>query len=186
MIKVGLLGLGKTGKIVAQSFLHDKRFDLVFAVKNNAVKTSEFHFVVEPKEMLPQLINRFKPQVIIDFTTPEATMKNIRCLKIGVNMEKEVQEFKVLDKILKDVIQNCGKPIGYFDQRNEQEEHVHNAIARGIAEIKERLLTDGEYVELLERYTKPRSFESFNELEKCAEQLAAEQLNRFKTQREKL
>ena len=77
-IKVGLLGLGKTGRIVAQSLFNDRKFDLVFVIKNQPSKPQDFNFIVDAKEMLPQLITTFKPDVIVDFTTPDATMENVK------------------------------------------------------------------------------------------------------------
>lgn len=78
MVKVGLLGLGKTGKVVAQELFNDRKFDLVFAVKNKPARVKDFDYVVEPKEMLPTLVRRFKPDIIVDFTSPEATMHNVK------------------------------------------------------------------------------------------------------------
>ena len=85
-IKIGLLGLGRTGKIVAQSLFKDERFDFVFAVKNNTPRIKDYCFSVETKEVLPKLIKEFQPDIIVDFTTPEATLENIKTLpnNIGV------------------------------------------------------------------------------------------------------
>jgi 4-hydroxy-tetrahydrodipicolinate reductase len=80
-IKVGLLGLGKTGKTVADILLKDKQTDLVFVVKNILAKPTDFPFTVGTKEMLPELIQKFEPHVIVDFTSPEATLQNIKHLK---------------------------------------------------------------------------------------------------------
>ena len=73
-IKVALIGTGKTGKVVANSLFHDRRFDFVFAVKRTPAKPEDFHFVVEPVDMLPQLIRKFQPQIIVDFSN--------HCLKL--------------------------------------------------------------------------------------------------------
>ena len=79
-IRTGLLGLGKTGSVVAESLFRDRRFDLVFVAKNKLVEACEFNFVVEPKELIEDLMNRFRPEVVIDFTTPQAVMTNIKKL----------------------------------------------------------------------------------------------------------
>jgi 4-hydroxy-tetrahydrodipicolinate reductase len=82
-IRVGLLGLGKTGKIVARVLMEDKETDLVFVVKDSLAKPADFPFTVETKEMLPELIERFRPGVVIDFTSPKATMENIKHMSKG-------------------------------------------------------------------------------------------------------
>lgn len=85
-IRVGLLGLGRTGRIVANSLFKDPRFEFVFAVKKHPPKPADYPFAVETREVLPQLIQRFKPQIIIDFTTPEATLENLQYLRPGMGI----------------------------------------------------------------------------------------------------
>ncbi|MCP4696932.1 MAG: hypothetical protein GY862_08800 [Gammaproteobacteria bacterium] len=80
-LKIGLLGFGKTGRVVAQNLYHDKRFTLVFVAKNKAIKPVEFDFVIESKELIGELINRFEPDVVVDITTPDAVMLNINALR---------------------------------------------------------------------------------------------------------
>lgn len=79
-IKIGLLGYGKTGRVVAQNLYHDKRFTLVFVAKNKVINPDEFDFVIESKEHIGELVNRFDPDVVVDFTTPDAVMLNINTL----------------------------------------------------------------------------------------------------------
>lgn len=101
-ISVGLIGLGKTGLIVAESIFKDRRFELVFAVKKNPPKPEDFDFSVETKEMLFELIKKFKPNIIVDFSTPEATLENIKCFRRGMSLiigttgfsDKEVKKLK--------------------------------------------------------------------------------------------
>lgn len=107
--KVGLLGLGKTGKIVAKALLEDKDTDLVFVVKNSLAKPSDFPFTVETKEMLPDLVKRFNPDIVIDFTSPEATLENIKHLNKGSGIvvattgftDKQIKKLKYYAKRLK-------------------------------------------------------------------------------------
>ena len=82
-ITIGLFGLGRTGRVVAQSLQEDERFDLVFAVKDTVDKTDEFDVVVEPKERIHELMNEFKPVMVLDFSTPNAVMHNIERLRDG-------------------------------------------------------------------------------------------------------
>jgi len=79
-IKIGLFGLGKTGKLVAQNLFEDNRFELVFVVKNKVLESDKFEFIVEPKERMNELLNQFEPEMIVDLTTPEAVMLNIEKL----------------------------------------------------------------------------------------------------------
>ena len=79
--KVGLLGLGRTGKVVAESLFHDRKFNFVFAVKRNHCKPDDYPFGVETRESLPALIKEFTPEIIIDFTHPDATVENVKLMK---------------------------------------------------------------------------------------------------------
>jgi len=85
-IRVGLLGMGNTGRIIAESIFRDKRFDLVFAVKKTTPRPIDYRYSVETREMLPHLIKKFRPNIIVDFTKPEATLENIKCLSKGMGI----------------------------------------------------------------------------------------------------
>ena len=106
MIRIGLVGLGKTGRIVAQSLNDDDRFDFVYAVKKKLPKLKDYAYSVETKEMVPQLIKMYKPQAIIDFSSPCGTLCNSQHLKqrtalvIGTTGfdKQEVEKLKALQK----------------------------------------------------------------------------------------
>jgi len=101
-VKVGLIGLGKTGSVIADSILGDERFDLVFAIKKTPPRPEDYGFSVETKDTLPEIIAKFKPKIVIDFSTPEATLENIKALKKGMGIvigttgfsEDEIQHLK--------------------------------------------------------------------------------------------
>ncbi|KOR33021.1 hypothetical protein TI05_03670 [Achromatium sp. WMS3] len=109
-IKIGLLGYGKTGRVVAQNLRSDKRFALVFVAKNKVTKPDEFDFVVKSKEFIGELVKRFEPDVVVDLTTPDAVMLNINTLPektsyiiattgftdVQINKIKEYDHLKVL------------------------------------------------------------------------------------------
>jgi 4-hydroxy-tetrahydrodipicolinate reductase len=109
-IKIALLGFGKTGRVVAQNLCHSERFDLVFVAKNKVIKPDEFDFVVESKELIGELVSQFKPDVVVDLTTPDAVMLNINKLpkktayiiattgftSVQLNQIKEYEHLKVL------------------------------------------------------------------------------------------
>jgi len=109
-IKIGLLGLGKTGKVVANNIHLDEDFELVFAIKNKLIKSDKFDFKVKSKKHLNKLIKQFKPDVIVDFTDPEAVLSNIDKLPkktayiiattgFSPSQLRKIQEYKFL-KIL--------------------------------------------------------------------------------------
>jgi len=101
-IEVGLIGLGKTGSVIADSILGDDRFDLVFAIKKTPPRPEDYGFSVETKDTLPEIIAKFKPKIVIDFSCPEATLENIKCLKKNMGIvigttgfsEEEVHQLK--------------------------------------------------------------------------------------------
>jgi 4-hydroxy-tetrahydrodipicolinate reductase len=109
-IRIGLFGLGKTGRVVAQSLFQDDRFELAFAAKDQVLQSNEFEFVVKPKELIDELLNQFEPEMIVDLTKPEAVMSNIEKLheKTGyliattgftetqLNLIKKYEHLKVL------------------------------------------------------------------------------------------
>ena len=76
-IKIGLLGLGKTGKVVANNIHLDEDFELVFAIKNKLIESDQFDFPVKSKKHLNKLIKQYKPDVLVDFSTAEAVLSNI-------------------------------------------------------------------------------------------------------------
>lgn len=86
MIKTCLLGFGKTGSIVAENLLNSSEFDLMSVIcKPGSRKTGvsvKHYFNTESKieitnaDTLAEEIREKHFQVAIDFTTPEATLKN--------------------------------------------------------------------------------------------------------------
>lgn len=97
MIKTCLLGFGRTGAVIADELLHAPDFQLVSVVsKSGSPKIghslseylrspSNLHIV--DASLLQQEINAKRFHVAIDFTSPEATLTNARCLaEAGVPM----------------------------------------------------------------------------------------------------
>lgn len=86
MIKICLLGLGKTGKTVAEKLLTSEDFDLTSVIcKPGSAKAGKQinHYLKTNSNLLiadaDTLIEEYKQkrfQVAIDFTSPEATLKN--------------------------------------------------------------------------------------------------------------
>lgn len=90
MIKTCLLGLGRTGQVIAGELIKSKEFDLVSVVakpdsNKSGRQLSEFmpcnqELVIADANSLIGEINHKRFQVAIDFTSPEACLKNARIL----------------------------------------------------------------------------------------------------------
>ena len=98
MIRIGLIGLGKTGKEIARYILGEKNAYLVMAISKDdsdkngkelgeIIGIKDTGIIVEPVSKLSESIIRHRPHVIIDFSSPEASVKNIKILaKHNVNV----------------------------------------------------------------------------------------------------
>ncbi|MGE5582867.1 MAG: 4-hydroxy-tetrahydrodipicolinate reductase [Bacillota bacterium] len=97
IIKTCLLGLGRTGTVVAEQLLNSPKFELVSVVgKPGSSKVGrpltdfvpgESDLLVADSTNLAAEIGQKHVQVAIDFTSPEATLKNAYILaEKGVNM----------------------------------------------------------------------------------------------------
>jgi 4-hydroxy-tetrahydrodipicolinate reductase len=98
MIRVCLIGLGKTGNEVARVLLDQQDFRLVSAVcrpgspkegkdLGEVIGCRDTGIIVTGSDKLEEMVFRTKPDIAIDFSKPEATMKNAVILsKLKVNM----------------------------------------------------------------------------------------------------
>ncbi len=98
MIRICLIGLGKTGSEVAKVLLEQENFKLVAAVcrpgspkegkdLGEVIGTRDTGIVVNGSDKLEEMVFKTKPDIAIDFSKPEATMKNAVILsKLKVNM----------------------------------------------------------------------------------------------------
>lgn len=93
-IKTGLLGLGRTGQVVAQSLWKSEQFDLAFVVKNSVTEEDRHDFPVYPKEQLGELLDTLRPDMVIDFSTPDAVLQNIARLPDGTGYVIATSPFK--------------------------------------------------------------------------------------------
>lgn len=91
MLNICLIGLGRTGKEIAKILLQQEDMRLVMAVcsehsakegKNlgEILNIQETEIVVESCSNLEQSILKYKPDVAIDFSNPEATLRNAEAL----------------------------------------------------------------------------------------------------------
>lgn len=98
MIRVCLVGLGKTGSEVAKVLLSQENVRLVAAVCSpgsekagrdlgEIVGCRDTGILVEGADRLEEMVFRTKPDVVVDFSKPEATMRNAVILsRLRVNM----------------------------------------------------------------------------------------------------
>jgi 4-hydroxy-tetrahydrodipicolinate reductase len=98
LIKVGLIGLGKTGKYIAEGILQQDNMEMVAAIcsPNSEKKgmnlgellgNSKTDVKITTSDELQATIFKTKPDVVVDFSNPQATMKNAIILsKMKVNM----------------------------------------------------------------------------------------------------
>ncbi len=98
MIRVCLVGLGRTGKEIAKALLEQKRIKLVSVIcssKSNKtgrplsdiICCNNSDVVVDSEDNLRQVIFKTKPDVIVDFSKPEATIRNAKFFsKMKINI----------------------------------------------------------------------------------------------------
>jgi 4-hydroxy-tetrahydrodipicolinate reductase len=98
MIRVCLMGLGKTGKEIARVLLEQKDLKLVAAVCSpesskkgkdlgEIIGCGSTGIIIHGSDNLEEVIFKSKPDVVIDFSSPEATMKNAKIFsKMKVNI----------------------------------------------------------------------------------------------------
>ena len=98
MIKVCLIGVGKTGQDVARGLLQQKNMELVAAICSPKSKKRGMDIgtiigmestgvTIVSSDGLEDVIFRTKPDVVVDFSNSAATMKNVKILsKLKVNI----------------------------------------------------------------------------------------------------
>ncbi len=98
MIKVCVIGLGRTGQHIARGILEQKNMELVAAFCSTGSSKSgmdvgavmggrEIGIKVYPADKMEDVLFTVKPDVAVDFSNPNATLKNARILsRMKVNM----------------------------------------------------------------------------------------------------
>lgn len=98
MLRVCLSGLGRTGKEIARVILEQKDIKLVSVICSpesskkgkdisEILECKETEIIIESAENLEQVIFQTKPDVVIDFSTPFAALRNAKRLsKMKVNI----------------------------------------------------------------------------------------------------
>ena len=103
-MKIALVGLGATGKIVAEYLLGENVLSMVLCRKNslhaysdlgNVLNRRDTNIIVEPCEYLEQKIFENKPDVLIDFSSSHFLRDNIKLLAhYGVNIVTAVTDYE--------------------------------------------------------------------------------------------
>jgi 4-hydroxy-tetrahydrodipicolinate reductase len=98
MIRVCLMGLGTTGKEIAKVLLEQEDIKLVAVVCSpnsinkgkdlgEVIGCNNTGIIVEGSDNLEEVVFKAKPDVVIDFSSPEATIKNAKIFsKMKVNI----------------------------------------------------------------------------------------------------
>ncbi|WP_446897021.1 4-hydroxy-tetrahydrodipicolinate reductase [Clostridium sp. LBM24168] len=98
MIKVALIGIGKTGKYIADEILKQENMEIVSAICSpeskksgiglgNLLGNNKSKIKISTSDKLESIIFETKPDIAVDFSTPSATIKNISTLSnMKINM----------------------------------------------------------------------------------------------------
>ncbi|MBC2582513.1 4-hydroxy-tetrahydrodipicolinate reductase [Clostridium sp. DJ247] len=109
MIRVCLIGIGKTGREIAKTLLEHKDIKLVSAMCSpdstkkgkdlgEVIGIQEIGIKIESTDKLEETLLKSKPNVVIDFSKPEATLKNAEIVsKMKVNMVIGTTGFSEVD-----------------------------------------------------------------------------------------
>lgn len=98
MIRICLIGIGKTGKEVARMIMEQENMKLVAAICSvgslkkhkdlgELIGNEKIGIEVESADNLENVILKTKPDVVVDFSIPKATLENLQIVsKMKVNM----------------------------------------------------------------------------------------------------
>lgn len=109
MIKVCLIGVGRTGKEIAKMVFERQDMKLVSAICSNdshnknidlgqVIGNNDIGIKVEEVNKLEESILIYRPDVVVDFSNPEATVNNVEIIsRLGVNMVIGTTGFSTID-----------------------------------------------------------------------------------------
>ena len=109
MIKVCLIGIGRTGKEIAKMVFERQDMKLVSAICSNdspkknidlgqVVGNNDIGIKVEEVNKLEESILNHRPDVVVDFSNPNATVNNVDIIsRLGVNMVIGTTGFSAID-----------------------------------------------------------------------------------------
>lgn len=109
MIKVCLIGLGKTGKEIGKMIFEQDYMRIVSAMCSpsslkkhmdlgQVIGIQDMGIKVQGTNKLEEIILKYRPDVVVDFSKSEATLKNVEIIsRLGVNMVIGTTGFSVFD-----------------------------------------------------------------------------------------
>lgn len=109
MIKVCLIGLGKTGKEIAKMIFEQNNMRIVSAMCSpgslkkhmdlgRVIGIQDIGIKIEGTNRLEEILLKYRPDVVVDFSKSEATLKNAEIVsRFGVNMVIGTTGFSVMD-----------------------------------------------------------------------------------------
>jgi len=109
MIKVCLIGMGNMGKEIAKMIFGQKDMKIVSAMcgpgsmkkhmdLGEVIGIQEIGVKIEGTNKLDEVILKSDPDVVVDFSTPEATLKNTEIIsRLGINMIIGTTGFSVME-----------------------------------------------------------------------------------------
>lgn len=98
VLRVGIIGLGRAGSLIAKKIIEDKKMSLVLAVAREGSKRigwdvgkflrkNRYWVRISSRRNLREDITKTKPHVVMDFTHPQAFMSTIKVLgETGTNV----------------------------------------------------------------------------------------------------
>lgn len=98
MLKICLIGIGKTGKEIAKMIFKQTDMKIVLAMcspgstKKNmdlgqAIGIQDIGIKIEGTNKLEELLIKCRPDVVVDFSAPEATLNNVQIISnLGMNL----------------------------------------------------------------------------------------------------
>ncbi len=98
MLKVCLIDIGKTGKEIAKIVFEQKDMKIVLAMCSpgsikkhmdlgQVLGIQELGIKIESTNKLDELLIKYRPDVVVDFSTSEATLKNACIISnLGINL----------------------------------------------------------------------------------------------------
>ncbi|OPJ58324.1 4-hydroxy-tetrahydrodipicolinate reductase [Clostridium chromiireducens] len=98
MLKVCLIGLGKTGREIAKMIFNQRSMKIIAVMCSpgslrkhmdlgEVIGIQEIGIKIEGTNKLEETLVLCRPDVVVDFSTPEATLKNSRIIsQMGINM----------------------------------------------------------------------------------------------------
>ncbi|EKQ52859.1 MULTISPECIES: 4-hydroxy-tetrahydrodipicolinate reductase [unclassified Clostridium] len=117
MVKVCLIGLGKTGKEIAKMIFKQSGIKIVSAMCSpgstkkhmdlgEAIGIQEIGIKIEGTNKLEECLLNYRPDVVVDFSTPEATIKNSKIIcQMGINLVVGTTGFSESElKKIKDIV----------------------------------------------------------------------------------